>query len=138
MLLETSDSVVECQTFCDKTHISGRFQTLYYPPHFVRQNFTTFFEKIDLSPRGKIQFENDWNLNTCDHPTHHSKKKQYFHTSGTPCFFRFWSVHEKNWCSFWGGYDMNFCIKSLIFIFLLFFPLKTYFWSKRRLLKQKN
>ena len=129
-------------SFWDKTHISGRFQTPPYPPTFGGKMKRVFLRKSTYLHEEKSNLKTVENLNTCDHPTHHSKKKQYLHTSGTSCFFRFWSVHEKNWFSFWGVWHelhkvSNIHILTIFSIENIFLEQKTSFETKKLGLKNE-
>ena len=95
-------------TSWDKTHISGRFQTLHHPPSLCAKISLLFLKKWAYLREEKSDLKAVENLNTCDHPKHHSKKKEYLHTSGTSSFFRFWSIDGKISCKFWGGGEWIF------------------------------
>ena len=63
------------------------FKPLHTPPTFGGKMKRVFLRKSTYLHEEKSNLKTVENLNTCDHPTHHSKKKQYLHTSGTSCFF---------------------------------------------------
>ena len=115
------------------------FKPFTPPPPVCAPKFHYFFwknERISARKNRIWKRLKTWTLVTI--PNIILKKKSICTHQAHQVFFDFEALMEKFHANFGGGWWMNFWIKSPIFIFLLFFLLKTYFWSKRHLLKQKN
>ena len=94
---------------------------LHYPPHFVRQNFITFFEKMSVSPRGKIVFKSGWKPEHLWPSQTSFKKKRVFAHIRHIKFFSILKHWWKNFMQILGGVVNEFLNKvSDIHIFAIF------------------